>query len=227
MYVNMVDKAYIFRFLRDLKNNNSKEWMDENRDRYHTMKERWLYEIELILQRLAEHNGAFEKVNPKKTISRINNNRRFHPEKPTYKDRVTCSPAGRKAYDVSTFFISIGPGESFIGGGIYHPPKEHLENIRAAIDYDGEKLKNILQEDDFISFYGSLNAYDDKLVTSPQNYDNDHKHIDLINNKSFTATINITEEQVVSDSFIDLVEEAYLKYRPLDDYLVKAITLGA
>jgi uncharacterized protein (TIGR02453 family) len=222
----MVDKTYIFRFLRDLKNNNSKKWMDENRDRYHIIKERWLYEIELILQRLSQHNPAFEKVNSKKTLSRINNNRRFHPDKPTYKDRITCSPAGRKAYDISTFFISIGSEESFIGGGIYHPPKEYLENIRAAIDYDGKQLKKILTKDDFISFYGGLNQYDDKLVTSPQNYDSDHKYIDLINNKSFTATMNLTEAQVTSDNFIDLVEEAYLKFKPLDGYLVKAITIG-
>jgi len=222
----MVDKAYIFRFLRDLKNNNSKEWMDENRDRYHTMKERWLYEIELIHQRLSQHNVAFDKVNPKKTLSRINNNRRFHPDKPTYKDRITCSPAGRKAYDISTFFISIGSGESLIGGGIYHPQKEQLENIRAAIDYDGEQLTNILNNKSFISFYGGLNKYDDKLVTSPQNYDRDNKYIDLINNKSFTATITLTEDQITSASFIDLVEEAYLNYKPLDEYLVKALTMG-
>ncbi len=222
----MIDKAYIFRFLKDLKNNNSKEWMDENRDRYHTMKERWLYEIELILQRLSQHNSEFEKVNPKKTLSRINNNRRFHPDKPTYKDRITCSPAGRKAYNISTFFISIGPGESFIGGGIYHPQKEHLENIRAAIDYDGEQLATILNNKDFISIFGGLNEYEDKLVTSPQNYDRNHKYIDLINNKSFTATINLTEEEVTGDNFIDLVEEAYLKFKPLDDFLVNAITMG-
>jgi len=222
----MVDKTYIFRFLEDLKNNNSKDWMDENRDRYHTMKERWLYEIELILQRLSQHNSAFEKINPKKTLSRINNNRRFHPDKLPYKDRITCSPAGRKAYDISTFFISIGSEESFIGGGIYHPPKEYLENIRAAIDYDGEQLTTILNNKDFISLYANLNEYDDKLVTSPQNYDRNHKYINLINNKSFTATINLTEAQVTGDNFIDLVEEAYLRFKPLDDYLVKAITIG-
>jgi uncharacterized protein (TIGR02453 family) len=222
----MVDKTYIFRFLEDLKNNNSKDWMDENRDRYHTMKERWLYEIELILQRLSRHNAAFEKVNPKKTLSRINNNRRFHPDKPVYKSHVTCSPAGRKAYNISTFFISIGPVESFIGGGIYHPPKEQLENIRAAIDYDGKQLRQILNQNNFVSLYGGLNAYDDKLVTSPQSYDKNHEYIDLINNKSFTATIKLTEAQVTGDNFIDLVEEAYLKFKPLDDFLVKAITMG-
>ncbi len=222
----MVDKAYIFRFLRDLSNNNSKEWMDENRDRYHTMKERWLHEIELILERLAKHNPYFERINPKQTISRINNNRRFHPDKPVYKNNVTCSPAGKKTEGISTFFISVGPGESFIGGGLYHPPKEQLDKIRAAIDFNGDKLKEILDGKDFKSFYGGLNHYDDKLVTSPQNYNQDHKHIDLINNKSFTATVDLTEAEVISDDFVDLVEKAYLKYRPLDEYLTKAITMG-
>ncbi|WP_296317886.1 DUF2461 domain-containing protein [Winogradskyella sp. UBA3174] len=222
----MVDKGYIFRFLRDLKKNNSKDWMDENRHQYHTMKERWLFEIELILKRLSKHDAHYESIDPKKTVSRINNNRRFHPDKPVYKDRLTCSPAGRKAFNVSTFFLSIGTEESFIGGGIYHPKKEDLENIRAAIDYNGDELKKILNEKGFKSFYGGLNIYDDKLVTSPQNYSKDHEYINLINNKSFTATINLTEEQVESNGFIDLVEEAYLKFKPLDDYIVRAISMG-
>ncbi|TXD82147.1 DUF2461 domain-containing protein [Subsaximicrobium wynnwilliamsii] len=223
----MVDKAYIFRFLRDLGNNNSKEWMDDNRAGYHTMKERWLEEIDLILKRLAQYDTHYETVNPKKTISRINNNRRFHPEKPTYKQNLTCSPAGKKEKGKSTFFISIGPDQSFIGGGLYHPSKEHLEKIRAAIDYNGDTLKTILNEKQFKSFYGGLNTYDDKLVTSPQNYDKNHAHIDLINHKSFTATIDLTEAQVTSAHFVDLVEEAFLKYKPLDDYLVKAITMDS
>ena len=223
----MVDKRYIFQFLRDLKDNNSKDWMDANRDRYHMVKERWLYEIEIILKRLSKHNSVFEAVNPKRTLSRINNNRRFHPEKPTYKNHITCSPAGRKAYHSSTFFISVGPDESFIGGGIYHPAKDILANIRDAIDYDGENLKAILNKKAFRDFYGGLNEYDDKLVTSPQNFSKDHKYIDLINHKSYTATLPLTEKDVISKDFVDLVEEAYLKFRPLDEYLIKAITMEA
>lgn len=222
----MVDKEYIFRFLRDLRNNNSKEWMDENRDRYHTMKDRWLSEIELILERLSKHDSVFSKVNPKKTLSRINNNRRFHPNKPVYKDFITCSPAGRKAYHISTFFISIGPGKSFIGGGIYHPNKENLEKIRAAIDYNGEVLKKIANKKDFISFYGGITEYEDKLVTSPQNYIKQHQHIDLLNYKSYTAIRELTEDEVISENFIDVVEKAYKVFKPMDDYLVEALTMG-
>ncbi|MFD1063804.1 DUF2461 domain-containing protein [Winogradskyella litorisediminis] len=220
----MVQKDYIFRFLRDLRNNNSKEWMNENRERYHTMKKRWLEEIELILERFSKHDDFFAGVNPKKTLSRINNNRRFHPNKPVYKDHITCSPAGRKRYDHSTFFISIGPNNSFIGGGIYHPSKENLDKIRDAIDYEGVTLQKILNTNSFKSFYGGLNEYEDKLVTSPQGYNSDHKFINLINHKSYTATIELTEDQVVSDNFVDLVEEAYLKFKPLDEFLVKAIS---
>ncbi len=87
-------------------------------------------------------------------------------------------------------------------------------------------LKKILYEKDFKAFYGGLNQYDDKLKTSPQNYDNSHKHINLIYNRSFTATLDLTEAQVVSDDFVDLADEASLKYRSLDNYLVKAITMG-
>jgi uncharacterized protein (TIGR02453 family) len=220
----MVEKEYIIRFLRDLRNNNSKEWMDENREHYETMKERWLYEIQLVLDRLAIHNSAFEKLKAKDTVHRINNNRMFHPDKPVYKDSLSCSPAGTKTKGASTFFFMIGLEESFIGGGLYRPDKEILEKVRSAIDYNGEELIKIIEDKKFISFFGGLNEDDQKLITSPQNYDKNHKYIDLLNRKNFTATKHITQEEFCGNGFVDLVEEVYLNYQYLDKCLIKAIS---
>ena len=138
----MVEREYIFRFLRDLRNNNSKEWMDENRDRYQTAKERWLADIQDILNRIVKYDKAFGDIDPKKTITRINNNRRFHPDKPIYKSFFSCTPTATK--DGSAFHISIGPDQSFVGGGVYHPDKETLEKVRAAFDYNGDEFKKLI-----------------------------------------------------------------------------------
>lgn len=219
----MVSKGYIFDFLRDLRNNNSKEWMDENRSRYHKAKERWIEEVSLILKRLAQHDTAFSQVTPKDTLSRINNNRRFHPDKPVYKDYFSCDP-DKTHKDVSLLHISVGPGGSFLGGGLWRPQKEALDQYRAAIDYNGEVFKEIVETPAVQDFYGGLAEDDQQLKTSPQSYSIDHPQIELLRYKNIVLMRQLTNAEVLSDSFVDLVEEAYLTARPFTQYLIKAVS---
>ncbi|MFD0860598.1 DUF2461 domain-containing protein [Sungkyunkwania multivorans] len=217
----MVSKEYIFRFLRDLRKNNSKDWMDEHRDRYETAKERWIEEVSNILERLSRHNAEFDRVDPKKTIERINNNLLYHPNKPTYKHHFGCEALGKKGN--GTLYISIGPSRSFVGGGIHNPSKEDLDNLREAIDYNGEELRKIIDSKDIQDYFGGLTEDDQKLKTAPRGYDQDHEHIELLRRKDFTVMKQLTEEEVTGDHFIDIVEEAHLKMRPFNSYLQEAL----
>ena len=219
----MLSKSYIFDFLRDLRDNNSKAWMDENRSRYHKAKERWIQEVEAILKRLALHDTAFTQVTAKDTLSRINNNRRFHPNKPIYKDYFSCDP-DKSQKDVSVLHLSVGISWSFIGGGLWHPQKEALAQYRAAVDYNGEELKAILHHERVRSFYGDLSDDPQRLKTSPKGYPADHPHIDLLRYKNIVLMRPLTEEEVVSDHFVDLVEEAYLSAQPFIQYLIQAVS---
>ena len=95
--------------------------------------------------------------------------------------------------------------------------------MRKAIAENGDELIKIVEDSDFRNFFGGLAEDPDKLKTSPQNYKNDHKYIDLLRYKSITAQINLTQKIVISDGFTDFVEETYLKLRPLTDFLEKAV----
>lgn len=219
--IEAMSKKQMFTFLRDLGKNNSKEWMDANRSRYQSAKAIWLDEIQEILNRLAQHDPAFEFIEPKKTITRINNNRRFQPDKPIYKDYFTCTPQG--GLGIASFHISVGPHNSFIGGGLYRPEKEELTKIRSAIDYNGGAFKELLKEPGFDQFFGGLSPDEQQLKTAPKGYPKDHPHIDLLRRKNFVGMAQLTEKQVVAESFIDLVEEAYLSIRPILAYLQEAL----
>ncbi len=213
-------KNYIFDFLRDLRDNNSKAWMDENRARYHKAKDVWIDKIEQLLKRLQTHDSRLEHLPPKSTLSRINNNRRFHPEKPVYKDFFTFSAPQEK--NVPALHISVSPKGSFIGGGFYRPDKDLLEKIRSAIDYDGQQLADIIQEKKLVDFYGGWAEDDQKLKTSPQNYSQEHPQIDLLRRKNFVVMRDLTQEEIKSDDFVDLVEEGFLALQPLLGYLEQA-----
>lgn len=219
----MVQKEYIFRFLRDLRKNNSKDWMDANRNRYEKAKTCWLDEIEKILERLAKHDSGFSQVKPKDAIERINNNLMYHPEKPTYKDHFGCEPKSVK--NQGAVYIAVGPSQSFIGGGMHNPEKESLDKVRKAIDYDGHKLHDIIESKDIQDYFEGLSKDPKKLKTSPKGYSQDHEHIELLRRKNFTVMKQLTEDEVTGDEFINIIEKAYLKMKPLNDYLGRAMSV--
>ncbi|MEM0996830.1 MAG: DUF2461 domain-containing protein [Bacteroidota bacterium] len=215
-------KKEILHFLQDLSDNNSKEWMDAHRSRYQAARDSWLALVQEVLDRLKAHNPDFGLVRPKDTVSRINNNRRFHKDKPLYKDFFSCEPSGKGTAN-SLFYFAMGLSWSFVGGGMYHPPKEKLSAFRSAIDYNGEEFRELVQAERAQAFYGGLSQYADTLKTAPAGYPKDHPHVEFLRLKSITLTRDLTTEDFIGDGFLDLIEEAYLAFRPVEEYILEAL----
>ncbi|MEL6626140.1 MAG: DUF2461 domain-containing protein [Bacteroidota bacterium] len=218
----MLPKSAIFEFLTDLRHNNSKDWMDENRDRYHQARDRWIQEVGQILEALTEFDEGFGLLEPKSTLSRINNNRRFHPDRPLYKDYFTCDPS-LDAMQLSVLHISIGPGTSFVGAGMHHPSSEHLRLFHQAIDIHGDEFREIIQQPEIKAFYGELSTSDRDLKTAPRGYAKDHPHIDILRRKSLTLMRTMTDEEVCADDFPEWIARAYELLMPFNAYLAEAI----
>jgi uncharacterized protein (TIGR02453 family) len=221
----MNNKKAILDFLKDLSNNNRKEWMDDNRDRYVFAKDAWLEEVQQILTLLKKIDKSyFEKFKPKDCISRITNNRMYNPNLPVYKNFFTFSIMD-KTDMFSPLHISIGVENSFIGCGYHNPDKETLKNIRDAIDYDGKSLQAILEKKKFKEFFGGLSNFTQPLKTSPKGYDKDHPFVEYLRYKNYTVLRNLTHKEFLDDNFIKEVEQAYELSTPFRDYLKKANSL--
>ncbi|MEM6398283.1 MAG: DUF2461 domain-containing protein [Bacteroidota bacterium] len=219
-----MSKPYISRFLLDLRKSNSKAWMDEHRDRYHQARDYWLEEVQLYLNRLSEHDPSLATLKPQNCILRINNHVGFQPNKPLYKDFFGFDPY--KGVNRVGFYLHFRPGEFFIAGGMWRPIRENLEKIRQAIDYDGERFQKMLDDPDFKSYFGGLEE-NDMLKTSPRDYPTDHPHIELLRHKSLTVMHSLEDKRVMSDDFVDELEQAFLIMRPFLDYLQQAVDFEA
>jgi len=206
-------------FLLELSENNSKEWMDENRSYYLDMRAYWLDQVQQLLTRLSKYDPSYEHLEPKKTIFRINNNRVFHKDKPIYKDHFAFDPTPK---DHPSFYLHVSPFSPFIGGGYYNPNPDILKKLRAGIDYDGDKLKKIINSQRFKKAFKGLSQDDMRLKTSPKGYSKDHRHIDLLNRKSFTTVKRLTQKEILSSEFHDIVEKAYRDMLEFNKYLTKA-----
>ncbi len=217
-----MDFNLLINFLKDLQKNNSKEWMDANRKRYHQVRDlfiTWLDDLDLTLAAL---DDEYYGTPGKKGINRINNNLMFHPNKPIYKDHFGAGLDKRP--NTGDFYLEIGIGESLFAGGLWRPEPKVLRSIRDAIDYNGEELKRIINNPSFKKTFGGL--YEDvKLIQAPKGFSNDHPHIDLLRHKTFAVLHRFPNELVFEDGFKDKVIQVYFEMLPFRRYLNKAITV--
>ncbi len=212
----------LYAFLEELNKNNNKEWMDEHREYYHDVRDFYIDWLNTMNIELAKIDSDYFDTPGKKAINRINNNLMFHPNKPVYKDHFGAGLDQRSKQ--GDFYIHIGISENFIGGGYWHPSSKLLKSIRAAIDYNGEDFKKIINKKSFKNMFGEL-MEDNPLKTSPKGYSQDHRHIDLLRKKSFAVGVNLTRQEIMSPGFSDRVIEVYKELLPFRRYLNEAVTV--
>jgi len=212
----------LFDFLRDLNSegNNNKAWMDQHRSLYEEIRDEYK-------QFLDEMNKEFVLIHPdyhdtpgRKAINRINNNKVFHPNKPTYKDHFGAGLDQSKNH--ADFYIHLGINECFVAGGFYHAPNDILNKIRDAIDYNGEEFMEIINETSFKQYYCEL-MDEDALKTSPKGYSQDHRFIELLRLKSFAVSHDLTQKEVIGSGFKEELVKAYKILHPFRQYLNQAV----
>jgi len=215
----------MFSFLRELQENNNKDWMDEHRSEYHEVRDwyiSWLNELDAELEKV---DPDYHSTTGKRAINRINNNLLYHPNKPVYKDHFGAGLDLSNHGKQGDFYIHLGTNGCFIAGGFYKPKKEVLDSIRDAIDYNGKELKKIIDKKSFKDTFGELIDDGDSLKTSPKGYSNDHEHIDLLNRKTFAVQHEITQREVMREDFKSKCVEIYKEMLPFRKYLNKAVTV--
>ncbi len=193
-----------FQFLRDLEANNSKEWMDENRERYHLHRDKVIEFARDIYDSFATVD-TMPVVDTKKSIARINNNRKFHPDRPPYKNNFAVMV--NRGEGKCGFYIHIEPANSFVGGGIYHPEREKLEAVRANIDQNGAELQRIVDSSTFKKYFGSLDG--DELKTSPRDYSQDHEYIHFLRKKDLIIYRSFTNKDFLEDNVVEEITRIY------------------
>jgi uncharacterized protein (TIGR02453 family) len=209
-------------FLKELQQNNSKEWMDANRKWYHEVRDDYILWLDKINTRLAAIDNDYYDTPGKKGINRINNNLMFHPNKPVYKDHFGAGFDKRP--NTGDFYVEIGIERCMFAGGLWRPDPKRLRSIREAIDYDGEELKKILNKKSFKKRFGGLYK-DEKLKSAPKGFSNQHPHIELLRNKTFAVAMEFSTNKVFQNDFEEFLIAAYQEMLPFRHYLNKAISV--
>jgi uncharacterized protein (TIGR02453 family) len=218
-----MDFKAAFKFLKDLKSNNNKEWFDKHKDVYLGVKK----DFEDFVQELIEGISSFDKevgsVDPKKAIFRIYRDVRFSKDKIPYKVHMGAyiAPGGAKSPKAGYYFHLEPGNKSMIAGGMWMPEPEALNAIRQSIDYDSKGLLKILNSKSFKSAFG--NMVGEKLSRPPKGFDPTHPQIELLKHKSFNVMYNFSDAGINAPAFKKEVLKIYKEMKPLNDFLNESI----
>jgi uncharacterized protein (TIGR02453 family) len=212
----------ILEFLSDLKNNNNREWFDENRDRYQSAKVKFEDYVNLIIGEISLFDPQIGQPAAKDTIFRVFRDVRFSKDKLPYKSNFGAFIAngGRKSPRAGYYF-HLEPGASMIGGGIYMPQPEVLKKIRQEIYFNAADFKKLLEEDKFKRVFGGLGDYD-RLKRPPKDFDASFPDIQLLMYKSYVVMHKLDDEAILKDGFSKGITDACRTMTDFNHFLNRA-----
>jgi uncharacterized protein (TIGR02453 family) len=188
-------------FLRLIKEHNDREWFEENKDIYKAAFAEFSDFITSIMPSVKQQDTVLSYLEPKDAVFRIYRDVRFSRDKSPYKIHFAAyfSVGGRKS-ELPGYYLHIQPGGgSFIAGGVWMPQPPVLKRIREEIDYNGDDLAEILSEEEFASNFPEISG--DRLQTVPKGFPKDHKHLNLLQLKSFIVEKKFSDEEVLAPDF--------------------------
>lgn len=196
-------------FLKDLANNNDRDWFADHKSTYEKARKNAKAVFEKIHQNLQVHDEI-----EKSKMMRIYRDVRFSNDKTPYKINFANSYSRLGKELRGGYYLQIQPQNSFVAGGFWEPDKDDLFRIRKEIEQDASEIKGILEDKTFQEHFGNDFYSFSELKTAPRGFDKDHPDVELLRKKGFIAVENFSDEEVLSKDFINKVDESYKAMRP-------------
>ena len=207
----------LFRFLKELKENNNRPWFNERKTHFQEL-EKVMKDFGQALEAEMNKHDVVEHVK----LYRIYRDVRFSKNKDPYKTNRSGSFTRATKWRRGGYYFHLEPGNSFIAGGFWGPNKEDLARIRTELAADAAPLRAILADPEFTETFGILTG--DQLKTAPKGYPKDHPNIDLLRYKQFLLIRKFTDKEVLADSFLQQLNQTFINMRPFLDYMSEVLT---
>jgi uncharacterized protein (TIGR02453 family) len=207
----------LFRFLRQLRRHNDREWFDRHRAGY----EQHVHQP--ALRFIAAFAGPLGGISPylvasPRSLFRIYRDTRFSPDKRPYKVHVGMrfSHPGKDVHSPG-YYLHLEPGGCFAASGLWRPDQPTLVKVRTAIATRPRQWRAVR---------GLVN-WDDasRLARAPRGFPADHEFVEDLKLRDIGTAIAFTDRQVCGPRFMSLMSDACRRMAPLARFLSEALEL--
>lgn len=213
-------------FLRDLRDNNNREWFRPRKADYEQYVRRPLLDlVEELGDSIEEYAPGYLR-DPRKSVYRIYRDIRFSRNKQPYKTHAAAvfPPVGLDRHSGAGFYFHFSPEELLVGGGVYAPGTSELLRIREQIAADPDEFRAILSNEAFARAFGGLEG--ERLKRTPRGFPRDHPAADLLVYKQFLSGVTVSSEEIEKPSIGGLIDRHFRTLAPLLEYLNRPLRTG-
>jgi uncharacterized protein (TIGR02453 family) len=214
----------VFAFLSDLQRNNTREWFNENKDRYQEALGQFRELASEMIAGISSFDPTLDGIDAKQSIFRIYKDVRFSKDKSPYKTHMGCwmTKGGRKSSDAGYYF-HLEPGKSFAAAGVWMPPADQLKLIREEILYNPESYLEVVNELLSQKKY-ERGGRDDMLKKGPVGFPKDFAHIDELKYKHHIFSRPYKDSELSGKNTASLLTKDFMGLYPMVAYLNHAMS---
>jgi len=210
-----------FRFLKDLKKSNDREWFAANKSRYEDhLKDPALRVIAAFapeLKKLSPHFMATPRA-----LFRIHRDTRFSKDKTPYKTHIGLHFRHDRAKDVHApgYYLHVEPGASFLGVGIWHPDGPALRAIREHIVEEPAAWKRATGGKAFKEMFELAG---DRLKRPPRDFDPEHPLVEDLMWKDYIGVTDLPDASVTDEGLPKALGRTFKAGTPFMRFLCQAL----
>jgi uncharacterized protein (TIGR02453 family) len=210
-------------FLSRLKKNNNREWFHKHKDEYEQhVRFPMQCLVSSLAQRMSDEAPEIE-FNPKRSIFRIYRDVRFSKNKAPYKTNIAAvfPLRGKKGpIELPGLYVSIAPGEVFLGGGVYMPSGDQLKAYRRSIVERPDDFLAVVGNRTFKKEFGTIQG--ENLQRAPIGFPKDHPMLEDLKHKQFYVGKEYKDIVCTRPAFLETTAVVFGRTMPLVRWLASA-----
>ena len=208
----------ILEFLRDLENNNNREWFNSNKERYQKVLKTWYAFCESLIKEIGRFDEDIAPLTIKDCTYRIYRDTRFSADKTPYKIHFGgyINAKGKKS-DHCGYYVHLQPDGSMLAGGSLCLPSNILKAVRQSIYDNIEEFVAIVEDPEFKKYFPVIG--EDFLKTAPKGFPKDFKYVDYLKCKEYVCSYNVPDDFFTRPDMLEQMDKAFRQFKRFADFI--------
>ena len=215
-------------FLRDLENNNNREWFQTNKERYLCVQKTWNTFCENLIQEIGTYDPNIARLTLRECTYRIYRDTRFSKDKTPYKTHfgVFLAKGGKKSMHAGYYFhIGTGTADTYphahmLAAGNYCYDPRAVKILREDISDGWQEFSNDILAPIGHHFKADM---DGALKRVPKDYPADAPYADWMRMKSYCMVTEVDDAFITQDHLAQRVADTMQPTKPFIDYINRAV----
>lgn len=217
--------SIILDYLKGLQENNNREWYHEHKKEYQAANAAFESLLQDLILRIGKEDPSILHNNPKDLTFKLVRDIRFSHDKSPYNPAFRAHIAARGKLPVPVgYYLMIKPGgQTFLGGGLFADMfKDATAMVRDYIAAHPREWEAVISDEDFKKYF---KVQGNALKNVPAGYDKENPQAEYLKNKSWYLEYFISDDELLDiETFMNMAETVFLKMKPFNDFLNKALS---